>query len=685
MKNIKPPITPQKIIKETIHGITISDPYRWLEEEGTKTNNWIGQQNNHTKSLLNNIPVKNKIADRLTELYTIDSIGIPVPKENRYFFIERKGSEELSVLYVQDNIKSKPRILIDQNKLSKDKTTVMKGWSPSWDGKLLAYSLSKSSNDQADIYVMDTITGKKLSDVIPKDPYPSWHVTWNPNNSGFWYTHCHPKAPKGEAKYHQKLYFHTLGTDFRDDPLIFGENLAKEDTVTTQISKDGRYLLITVYLSSSKKQKTEIYLKDLSYTESSCIPVIKGINSLFFASIYDDTLFIITNHKAPKWKILSVNVKDVKHGAKTWKTVIPEGKESVIDNYLIIKGNLFVTTLENVHSVLKVYNLQGKFIKEISLPTIGSINVLSGEQDGNELFFNFSSYLIPNIIYRYDLISQRTLEFKKVKIGIRDDLFTVKQIWYFSKDSTKIPMFLIHKKGIKLDGNNPTLIYGYGGFNINMTPTFNRTIIPFLENGGIYVDTILRGGGEFGEEWHKAGMKKKKQNVFNDFLAAAEHLIKHKYTNPNRLGIFGWSNGGLLVGAAITQRPELFKAAVIGAPVLDMLRYHLFHGGRHWIQEYGSIEDASEFKYLLQYSPYHNVDNQTNYPAILLLTTDKDDRVHPMHAFKMAAKLQQAISSKPVLIRIETNAGHSGAAPVHKFVEQYTDMWSFLYWQLEMV
>lgn len=668
---------------DKIHGVSITDPYRWLEDDGKDTTRWIKEQNKYTRSFLDKIIVKKRLKQQLKKLYQIDSVGIPVPRGNRYFFIERKGSQDLAILYVQEGLNGKPRILIDQNKLSKDKTTVIKGWSPSWDGKLLAYSLSEASNDQASIYVMDVDTGKNLPDVIPGDLYPGWHVTWNPHNTGFWYTHRHLSAPKGEEKYHQKLYFHNLGTDFKDDPLIFGENLAKEDSPGAQISKDGRHLLVTVYFSSSKKEKTEIYYKDINDIQADFVTLVKGIDALFYGSVYKDNIFIITNYKAPNWEIMSLNVKDVKKGIKAWKTVIPENKKYVLDSYKIVKDNLFIEVLEDAHSLLKLYTLNGKFTKDIPLPSIGTVGGFTGEQDGEELFYSFSSYLVPNIIYRYDLQSKQSKEFKKVKIDFNEKLFTVKQLWYSSKDATKVPMFVVHKKNLKLNGDNPTLLYGYGGFNISTTPGFDRTIIPFLEDGGIWVDTILRGGGEYGERWHKAGMKNKKQNVFDDFIAGAEYLIKNKYTNRNKLAIFGWSNGGLLAGAAIIQRPDLFKAAVIGAPVLDMLRYHLFHGARHWIQEYGSAENKSEFKYLLEYSPYYNVKKGDKYPAVLILTTDKDDRVHPMHAFKMAAKLQEANgSNNPILIRIEIQAGHSGAAPVYKFVEQNADMWSFVYWQL---
>ncbi len=686
MLSKKQPETKIINVVDRVHGISITDSYRYLEGEDKKTSRWIKEQNKYTKSQIDEIPVKKRLKQQLSKLYKIDSFGIPVPRGDRYFFMDRKGSEDLGVLYIQEGLKGKLKVLIDQNKLSKDKTTVIKNWSPSWDGKLLAYSLSEASNDQASIYVMDVDTGEKLTDVIPGELYPSRGVTWKPDNSGFWYTHRHPSAPKGEEKFHQKLYFHNLGSDFKDDPLIFGGDLAKEDTPSTQVSKDGRFLLITIYCSSSEKEKTELYIKDLNDLRADFIPVVKDKDFLFFGSIYKDTIFIVTNYEAPKWKIMSFKIKDAALGIKAWKTVIPEGKKYIVNRYEIVQDYLFVETLEDVHSLLKIYNLNGKFLKEISLPLIGSIDVLIGEEDGKELFFNFSSYLIPNTIYRYDIKSKRSSEFKKVKLSLDDKLYVVKQVWYSSKDGTKISMFIVHNKDLKLNGDNPTLLYGYGGFNINITPGFNRTIIPFLEDGGIYAETILRGGGEFGEKWHKAGMKNKKQNVFDDYIAAGEYLTKNKYTNPNKLALFGWSNGGLLVGATITQRPDLAKVAIIGAPVLDMLRYHLFHGGRHWIQEYGSAEYKSEFKYLLKYSPYHNVKEGEKYPSVLILTADKDDRVHPMHAFKMAARLQEANGSdNPILIRIEAKAGHSGAAPIYKFVDQYSDMYSFIYWQLGMI
>lgn len=680
----KQPKTAVINVVDNFNGTDIIDPYRWLEEDSLETHQWIKRENSYTKSIIDRIPEKEKYKKRLEKLYHVDSVGIPVPRRKRYFYLERKGSEDLAVLYVQIGLKGKPKVLIDQNSFSKDKTTVLKTHSPSWNGDLLAYGISQASNDQQSIYVMDTDTGKNLSDIIPAEVYPG-SIAWKPDDSGFLYTRRHTNVPEGEEKFHKKLYFHSLGNNFENDQLIYGENLAKEDMPTASISRDDRYLLVTVHIFSSKKEKTEVYFKDLRDKKSKFIPVVKGVNASFYASIQYDTIFVITNYKAPQWKIMSVNVKDIPKGIKGWKNVIQENKKCVINNYRIVQNLIFVVTLENIYSKVKVYSLEGKFINEISLPSIGSVDSITGEQDGHELFLSFSSYLIPTTIYRYDLKSCQLAELKRVRIGIPYKLFTVKQIMFSSKDGTKIPMFLVHKNSIKLTGNNPTLVYGYGGFNADIKPGFNRTIIPFLEDGGIYVDVNLRGGGEFGEKWHKAGMKDKKQNVFDDFIAATQWLIENNYTNPTKLSIFGWSNGGLLVGAAITQHPELFKVAVIGAPVADMLRYHLFYGGRLWIQEYGIADHKNEFKYLLKYSPYHNVRDGKKYPAVLILTADKDDRVHPMHAFKLSAKLQHSnASDNPILIRIEAKAGHSGAASIRRYIEQSSDMWGFIYWQLGM-
>lgn len=681
----KSPKTKTVNIVEKIHGIEVVDPYRWLEEDSQEVQEWAEEQNDYSRLFLDKIPARKIIKKRLNKLFRINSIEAPVSKGNRYFFEERKAEDDLGILYVQDGIDGSPRVLIDPNKLSEDKTTVLHSWYPSSDGKLLAYCLSEVGNDQAAVYVLDVSTGKNLSDFIPAEIYPSLYssIEWAPDNSGFWYTHRGFDAPKGEEKFHQKLYFHKLGRDFKDDPVIFGQDIEKEDIPGIEVSKDGRYLLVTVFVASAEKDRTEIYFQDRHNSKKEFLPIVKGIgDTLFSGTFHRDKIYILTNHQAPFWKIVAVDVENATKGIDKWKTVVPEGKYP-INNLVIVDDDLFVETLENVHSELKIYQLDGKFISRIELPTVGSINAVSGNKEGKEFFFEFSSFCFPYTIYRFDLKTRKSTIFKKMDAGIDADLFKVDQVWYASKDGTKIPMFLVYKKSLRLNGKNPAMLYGYGGFNVNESPSFQKNIIPFLENNGIYALASIRGGGEFGEKWHKAGMLEKKQNVFDDFISAAEYLIEKRYTNPGRLAIFGWSNGGLLVGAVLTQRPDLFKVAVIGAPVIDMLRYHKFHGGRHWISEYGSVEDSGQLKYLLSYSPYHNVKDGMNYPAVLILTADKDDRVHPMHAFKMAARLQAANTSEnPILIRVEMKAGHGGANPVYKIIEQYADLWSFVFWQL---
>ncbi len=676
-------------VVDNIHGISVPDPYRWLEnDDDPEVKQWLEAQNAATRSVLYKIKLRKGIKNRLSQLFRIDTVGIPVPKGSRYFFEERKGTDDLSVLYVQDGLNGAPRVLIDPNMLSEDKSTILHGWSPSEDGKLVAYGLSEAANDQASIYILNVETGEKLPDIIPAEIYPSPHspIIWNPDGSGFWYTHRHPDAPKGEEKFHQKLYYHELGSDYRDDPMIFGETIAKEDSPWVEISKDGRHLLATVYKLSGKIESTALYLYDSRNKAKEFVPVVDGIEALFFGTLHRDRVYIQTNHNAPLWKLLSVKIENVKNTANVadFDVIAPES-EHKLERFTLVRDSLFIETQENVHSVFRCYHLDGEFVSEISLPTLGSLTGLSGEDEGEEFFFGFTSFLVPHNIYRLDLKNGQIALFKKAEGGVNTDAFEARQVWYNSKDGTRVPMFLIHVKGLKLNGDNPVMLYGYGGFNVSNTPVFNKSAVPFIENGGVYAVANIRGGGEFGEKWHKAGTRDKKQNVFDDFAAAAAWLIREKYTTSRRLAIFGWSNGGLLTATTLTQRPELFKAVVIGAPVIDMLRYHLFFGGRHWIPDYGSVEEQEMFHYLLAYSPYHNMKDETRYPATLIVTADKDDRVHPMHAFKMAARLQEAnASSNPILLRVETKAGHGSAPAIPRLVEMYADIWGFVFWQLGM-
>lgn len=684
-------VTTRKVnVSDVIHCVIVPDPYRWLEKnDDPEVKEWLEAQNAVTHSVLDTITARNSIKERLSKLFRIDTVGIPVPKCNRYFFEERKDADDLSVLYVQDGLDGSPKVLIDPNTLSEDKSTILHDWALSEDGKLVAYGLSEAANDQASIYVLNVETGEKLPDTILAEIYPSPHspIVWNPDGSGFWYTHRHPDAPKGEEKLHQKLYYHELGHNFRNDPMVFGETIAKEDIPWAEISKDGRYLLVTVYKLSGRVESTALYLCDLKANAMSFAPVVDGIEALFFGTMHRDRVYLQTNHNAPLWKLLSVKVDDMfgnRKNIESFDVIIPES-EHKLERFTLVKDNLFVETQENVHSVFRRYRLDGRFVEEVPLPTLGSLTGLSSEDEGEEFFFGFTSFLVPHNIYRLDLKNGQIALFKKAESGVNTDAFDVRQVWYTSKDGTRVPMFLIHRKGLKLNGNNPVMLYGYGGFNVSNTPVFSKSTVPFIENGGIYAIANIRGGGEFGEKWHEAGKRDKKQNVFDDFAAAAEWLIKERYTTSQRLAIFGWSNGGLLTATTLTQRPELFKAVVIGAPVIDMLRYHLFFGGRHWIPDYGSVEEEEMFYYLLAYSPYHNVKDGTRYPATLIVTADKDDRVHPMHAYKMAARLQEAnISPNPILLRVETKAGHGSAPAIPRLVEMYADIWGFVFQQLGM-
>lgn len=679
------PKTKQEKIVENIHGKTVADPYRWLEDNtSAEVQVWVDEQNAYGRSFLDKLKSRSAIKNRMRALFNLDTVAVPYPMNGHYFFVERKGGQELGVLYVQDGLKATPRVLIDQNNLSTDKKTVLAGWHPSKDGKLLAYELSKAANDRTSIRIMDVSTGKDLSDEIPETGYPSFS-DWSHDGSGFWYVRRDPNAPdNGEEKFYQRIFYHKLGDDVTNDTVVFGNEREKTDYLSVQSSTDGRWLLADAYVTTGEIPKVELYLKDLRNPNGTFVPVVEGKDAIFEATFHRGNLVILTNFEASNWRIMTVPVEKATAGVSQWKTLIPEGS-ATIETFLMVRDRVFVQTLENVHSVIREYSIDGSFRREIPLPALGTAGELTGEEEGNEIFFGFSSYVVAHNVFHMKLGNDRIELIKKAESGIKESDFEVEQRWYSSKDGTKIPMFIVSKKGLNRNGKNPLMLYGYGGFNVSITPDFGKTTIPFLEAGGIYVEANLRGGSEFGEKWHEAGMRKNKQNVFDDFIAAAESLIAEKYTSKNKLAIFGWSNGGLLTGACLTQRPDLYKAVVIGNPVLDMLRYHLFDGGRLWIPDYGAAEEADMVPCLLSYSPYHNVRHGVKYPATLILTSDKDDRVHPGQAYKTAARLQEAnASNNPILLRVETEAGHTGAASISASLEQYADIWSFVFWQLRI-
>lgn len=676
-EKLSPPETHRVDVVEVIHGQKVADPYRWLEEiENEEVQAWIKKQNDYSRSILDKIEGRDKITKRLRELLSVGSISTPIVRNNRYFYQRREGLQNQPVLYVRDGLKGKSRALIDPNALSKEGLTSLDWWYPSQDGKLLAYGLSQHGDEWSTLYILNVDTGEKLKEGIPRTRYCS--LAWLPDNSGFYYTR-YPKpgtVPPGEENYNRHLYFHKLGKDYHEDIKIFGEGRDPRDLIIVSLSPDGRYMLLIIY----KFATSEIFFCDLKEAPGKYIPVITGVDALSLGTIYKNSLFILTNLNAPNYTLYSTSVNQPEK--ENWKQIISEG-EGVLQDFNIIGDKIFVNELRNATTFLKIYSLTGQLLSSIELPTLGSASTPSGEWNGQEAFFFFQSFFYPPTAYRYDLKTEKLSIFDQIKINVDSSNYESKQVYYTSKDGTKISMFIVHRKGLKLNGSNPTLLTGYGGFNISLTPMFQGPYFFWLEHGGVLAIPNLRGGGEYGEKWHKAGMLGNKQNVFDDFVAAAEWLINKKYTNPRRLAIAGGSNGGLLMGAVLTQRPDLFAAVYCAVPLLDMIRYHHFSIAKLWIPEYGSSEDPEQFKWLYAYSPYHHVKKGTKYPAVLFTTAESDSRVDPMHAMKMAAYVQYAnASDNPILLWVEPKAGHGVGKPVEKIVAQIADIYSFFCWRL---
>lgn len=664
-----PPKTPIKPVKETLHGVTIVDPYRWLEDQwSSETRAWINAQNAYTRSILDPLPGRDDIKRRLAALLKIDTVSVPIARGGRYFFTKRRADQDLPVIYMRRGLRGEDEVLIDPHPWSPDHTISASILDVSQDGTLLAYGVREGGQDEITVKLFDVDRRRDLSDHLPKARY--FGVSLTPDKKGFYYSRHTARG--------SRIYYHALGTEPARDREIFGEGYGPGQIVLSDLSEDGRFLLITV-LYGAGATKSELYVKDVA-KEGPVIPIVKDLDALFSGRIAGDQLFIQTNWKAPNGRILRA---DLKHPAREhWRQIIPE-RQAVIRGFSLAGGRLFVNYLENVVSRVRVFQPDGKPVRDITFPATGSVGTVSGRWGSNEAFYAFSSFHIPTTIYRYDVATGQQKVWARLAVPIDSDRFDVEQVWYTSKDGTRVPMFIMHLKGFKRDGSNPTLLTGYGGFNVSLTPRFSPRAVLWVEHGGVYAVPNLRGGGEFGEKWHRAGMLENKQNVFDDFIAAAEWLIKNGYTRPEKLAISGGSNGGLLVGAALTQRPELFRAVVCRYPLLDMIRYHKFLVARFWIPEYGSSDDPEQFKYLYAYSPYHHVKSGTKYPAVLFITGDSDTRVDPLHARKMTARLQAATASdRPILLRYDTKAGHSGGLPVGRQIEELTDELSFLFWQL---
>ncbi len=679
-----PPQAERKPVQDVIQGHTIIDPYRWLENGSSpETQKWVEEELAYTRSILEPLPGRSELHKRLTELLSIGTISAPQLGGKYFFYTKREGTQNQPILYVREGLHGQDRVLVDVNSLAADGTVALDWWEPSEDGRYVAYGTSPSGSEMSTLHVIETATGKLLPDSIERTRAAS--VAWKLDNSGFYYTRYPKKGEvaEGQEMYNRHIFYHTLGSDSAKDPLIFGEGRDPADWPDVQISNDGHWLLITVQQGFTK---TELYLQDLR-AGTAPVRITEGKDFLYFGEIVNGKIYINTNDGAPRYHAFVAETSSPQRA--NWKEIIPE-TDAVLDGGRIVNGMLLAQYEKNASSQLKLFDTQGKQLGEIQLPAIGTVFATGGKWDRKEVFFAFHSFTIPDSIYQINLTDRGTTLWAQVSApGIDPSQFDVKQVWYNSKDGTRVPMFIVSKKGMELNGKNPTLLTGYGGFDVSLTPSFAGNRYWWLEHGGIYAIANLRGGAEFGEDWHRAGMLDKKQNVFDDFIAAAEYLIAQKYTDKDHLAITGGSNGGLLMGAALTQRPDLFRAVVCQVPLLDMLRYQNFQIAKLWIPEYGSSDDPKQFDWLYAYSPYHHVKSGEEYPAILFMTADTDTRVDPMHAKKMAALMQAEAANgknrqRPILLRVDTKAGHGAGKPIAKQVEDLTDVYSFLAWQLGM-
>ena len=665
------------------HGVKVADPYRWLEDtDSVDTREWIEAENKLTFGYLEQIPYRKSIHDRLTKLWNYERFGVPEKQGDRYFYQHNTGLQNQSVLYVAESLTAEPRVLLDPNTLSTDGTVALVGHTVSEDGKLLAYGTSASGSDWMEWRVRDVGTGKDLPDLIKWVKFSG--ASWTKDGKGFFYSrYDEPKQGTmlRDANYFQKLYFHRLGTPQAEDKLIYERPDNKELGFAGQVTDDGHYLMITVWQGTSPKNR--LYYKDLTKPDSEVVKLLDDFDAEYQFIDNDGPVFWMkTDLDAPRGRLIAI---DTQHPERAnWKTIVPEGKDK-LNSANVLNNSFVLAYLKDAQTEVRVYDLKGKLVRNVDLPGIGTADGFGGKRKDKETFYAFTSFIVPTTIYRYDLEGGKSAVFRQPKVDFDPNRYETEQVFYNSKDGTRVPMFLTHKKGLKLDGQNPVLLYAYGGFNISLTPAFSVSNIVWLEMGGVYAQPNLRGGGEYGEDWHQAGTKLKKQNVFDDFIGAAEWLITNHYTTPAKLAIRGGSNGGLLVGACLTQRPDLYGATLPQVGVMDMLRFHKFTIGWAWTSDYGSSDDPDIFKALYAYSPLHNLKAGTKYPATLVTTADHDDRVVPGHSFKFAATLQaDQAGAAPVLIRIETKAGHGAGKPISKQIEEIGDAWTFVAKNLNM-
>ncbi|MBN2409034.1 MAG: S9 family peptidase [Candidatus Aminicenantes bacterium] len=671
------PVTEKGDVVDDYFGTKVADPYRWLEDDQAEdVKQWVESQNAVTFGYLEKIPFRDKIQARLTEIYNYPRYSAPFRVGEYYFFTKNDGLQNQSVIYIQKGLDGEPRVFLDPNTLSPDGTTraFLSGFSN--DDRYACYSRSEGGSDWTEIRVMEIETGRELEDRIQWTKFggAAWH------GEGFYYSGF-DKPEEGKeltaANENQKIFYHRLGTPQSEDPLIYADPANPRRYFNVDVSEDERYLFLNI---SEGTRGNELFFKDLKAKKDEFVPLVQGFEfDTYVVNNLEDRLVLMTNMDAPNWKVVIAEAANP--APEDWKVLLPE-KTEVLNRAGIVGGKIFASYLKDASTHIYQHDLAGNLEKEIELPALGSAGGFGGKKEDPLTFYTFTSFTYPPTIYKYDIPTGTSEIFRKTEVKFDPAMFEAKQVFYPSKDGTKIPMFIVHKKGLEFDGKRPTYLYAYGGFNASSTPYFNVSNIILLENDGVYAMANLRGGGEYGETWHKAGMLENKQNVFDDFIAAAEYLIRERYTSPARLAIAGASNGGLLVGACMTQRPELYKVAFPAVGVMDMLRFHKFTVGWGWVVEYGSSDDPEQFKYLYTYSPLHNIKDGVCYPATLVTTADHDDRVVPAHSFKFTATLQEKQGCRnPMLIRIDTKSGH-GASNVTKAIEQLTDAWSFMFFNM---
>lgn len=662
---------------DVYHGTEVADPYRWLEDlDAPDMQNWVAQQNKLTSDFLATVAAREKIKARLRHLMDYPRYSAPYKEGDRYFFWKNDGLQDQSVLYMQETLESEPQVVINPNLLSEDGTVAVTTTAVSKDGTLLVYGLSHSGSDRQEIKIRAIDSSRDYDEALQWCRFTS--VAWKHDDTGFFYNRFPDPntVPAEDETNYNRVYWHKVNTPQAEDQLIHERPDNKELGFAPLITEDGKFLIL--HVSHGTDTRNRIYYRPMEST-GNFIRLLDDADARYdFIGNVDSVFYFNTDLAVPRGRIVAIDIDNPSRS--NWRTILPQ-TDDVIDYVALINNHFVVVYMHDVHHRLKIYDLDGAFVRQISLPTLGTVGELSGKQYDTEIFFSFTSFLFPSTNYHYDFLTDKLRVFQKPEIDFDASGYETKQVFYHSKDSTRVPMFITHRKGLKLDGSNPTLLYGYGGFNISIKPRFSASTLIWLESGGIYAVANLRGGGEYGEAWHHAGMLEAKQNVFDDFIAAAQWLIENKYTNGKKLAIRGGSNGGLLVAACMLQRPDLFGAVVCQVPVTDMLRYHKFTVGRYWIPEFGNAEaDPKMFKVLYAYSPLHNVKAGVEYPPIFVTSADTDDRVVPAHAKKFVATLQAKAEGKNlILLHVETKAGHGQGKPISKVIDEQADIYAFLF------